>query len=139
MSKVEFNYNGNYTIVLCKENEKMEEICKRFIKIEKDLTSINDLDFFYLGNKINLELTLSQIIGEIKAGRITKSKINVDVNKLEKFRNKNIDKIIESRKIIIILSQKKLHQIQIILLKGPIEEEKEKLKYQKICQNVRFV
>ena len=45
MSKVEFNYHGENSIVLCQENEKMEEICKRFQN--KILIDINNL-FFYI-------------------------------------------------------------------------------------------
>ena len=57
MSKVEFNYRGINTIVLCKENEKMEEICKRFTN--KDL---NELHFIYSGKIINLQLRYNEII-----------------------------------------------------------------------------
>ena len=93
MAKVEFHYKKYITTIKCSENEKMEEICKRYIKIEKDLTSINDLDFFYLGNKINLELTLSQIIGDkdIKTNLMI---IYVDKKKSE---NKSNDIIIKSK------------------------------------------
>ena len=38
MSKVIFNYEGIDTTVLCEENEKMKEICKRYgNKIELDI------------------------------------------------------------------------------------------------------
>ena len=60
MSKVEFNYNGINTIILCQEDEKMEEICKRY-KV-KSLIDINNVHFLYNGNQINLQLTYNQII-----------------------------------------------------------------------------
>ena len=60
MSKVIFNYKGNNTIVLCQENEKMIEICKRFEN--KTKIDINDLYFLYNGKIINIELKLNEII-----------------------------------------------------------------------------
>ena len=59
MSKVIFNYQGNNTTVLCQENEKMIEICKRFEnKIQID---INNLYFLYNGKIINIELRYEEI------------------------------------------------------------------------------
>ena len=59
MSKVIFNYKGENTIVLCQENEKMIEICKRYgNKIQID---INDLYFLYNGKIINIELRYDEI------------------------------------------------------------------------------
>ena len=60
MSKIIFNYEGVYTTVLCEENEKMKEICKRYGN--KILIDINNLYFLYNGNKINIELKLNEII-----------------------------------------------------------------------------
>ena len=60
MSKIIFNYEGVYTTVLCEENEKMKEICKRYGN--KVLIDINNLYFLYNGNKINIELKLNEII-----------------------------------------------------------------------------
>jgi len=37
MSQAEFNYNGAITIIQCKKEEKMSEICKRFITKAKFL------------------------------------------------------------------------------------------------------
>ena len=52
MSKVISNYEGVNTTVLCQENEKMIEICKRYVnKIQID---INDLYFLYNGKIINI-------------------------------------------------------------------------------------
>ena len=63
MAKAEFNYKGNVTSILCSENEKMEEICKRFAnKIQIDITN---LIFLYSENNINLQNTLSQIMNNI--------------------------------------------------------------------------
>ena len=64
MSKVIFDYKGEYTTVSCKENEKMEEICKRFTN--KDL---NDLHFIYSGKIINMQLRYNEIINNIDKER----------------------------------------------------------------------
>ena len=62
MAKVEFNYKGNMTTILCLENETMEEICNKFVtKVGLDITKI---DFIYSENKINLELKYSEVIND---------------------------------------------------------------------------
>ena len=48
MATVEFNYNGSITLILCPENESMEEICKKFA------TKIQVTLYFYI-----LELRLT--------------------------------------------------------------------------------
>ena len=59
MAKVEFNYEGKTIIIQCQEEEKMEEIFNKFVsKIELD---INNIYFLYSGNKINSQLTFSEI------------------------------------------------------------------------------
>ena len=60
MSKVEFNYKGKNTIVLCQENEKLEEICKKYTI--KSSIDINNVYFLYNGTQINLQLKYNQII-----------------------------------------------------------------------------
>ena len=58
MYEVDFIYNGNNTIIQCKENEKMENICKRFsTKIDKN---IENLYFLYSSNNLNNQLLFSQ-------------------------------------------------------------------------------
>ena len=64
MSKVIFNYKGEYTTVSCEENEIIEEICKRFTN--KD---INELQFIYGGNIINIKLRYNEIINNIDKER----------------------------------------------------------------------
>ena len=78
MSKVEFNHNGNYTIVLCQENEKMEEICKRYTY--KSLIDINNVYFLCNGNKINLQLTYNQIVNDIDRQREMMSVLVYDID-----------------------------------------------------------
>jgi len=58
MCEVDFIYNGNTTIIQCQENEKMEDICKRFsTKIEKN---IENLYFLYSSNNLNNQLLFCQ-------------------------------------------------------------------------------
>ena len=78
MSKVIFNYEGVFTIVLCEENEKMEEIFKRFEN--KILIDINNLYFLYNGNKINIELKLNEIINNYDKERKIISILVINLN-----------------------------------------------------------
>jgi len=88
MAKAEFNYKGIKTVIQCLEDEKMEEIFKKFsTKVNLD---INNLYFLYSGNKINSQLTFAQIISEADKGRKIIS-ILVDELNLEKQKtNSNI-------------------------------------------------
>ena len=84
MAKAEFNYKGIKTVIQCLEDEKMEEIFKKFsTKVNLD---INNLYFLYSGNKINSQLTFAQIISEADKGRKIIS-ILVDELNLEKQKN----------------------------------------------------
>ena len=78
MAKVEFNYKGKTIIIQCQEEEKMEEIFNKFVsKIELD---INNIYFLYSGNKINSQLTFSEIINDIDKDRKIISIIVNDLN-----------------------------------------------------------
>jgi hypothetical protein len=78
MTKVEFNYKGNITIIQCKEEEKMEEIFNKFAsKIELDIKTIY---FLYSGNKINSQLTFAEIINDIDKERKIISILVDDLN-----------------------------------------------------------
>ena len=88
MSKVEFNHNGNYTIILCQENERMEEICKRYTY--KSLIDINNVYFLYNGNQINLQLTYNQIVNDIDRQREMMSVLVYNINSTIVSNNKRI-------------------------------------------------
>ena len=85
MSEVEFNYNGIKTIIQCKSNEKMKNICQNFaneIQINK-----NEIYFSYDGKagiQFNEELTFEETINKEDKKR---NKMNILV-----FQNENIDK-----------------------------------------------
>ena len=58
MSQVDFNYKGIITSIQCNKNEKMKDICKKFLtKIGKE---INNLFFIYSSQILNDELTFEQ-------------------------------------------------------------------------------
>ena len=78
MSKVEFNYRGINTIILCQENEKMEDICKRYTN--KSSIDINNVYFLYNGNKINLQLTYNQIVNDTDRQREMMSVLVYNIN-----------------------------------------------------------
>ena len=59
MSQVEFFWNGERTIIQCDQNEKMEEIIKKYLtKLEKTADKIN---FLYGGGLLDLKLTFEEI------------------------------------------------------------------------------
>ena len=78
MAKVEFCYKGITTTILCNEDEKMEEICKKYSM--KTFININNVYFLYSGKKINLQLTYSQIINNSDRERKIMSILIYDIN-----------------------------------------------------------
>ena len=78
MAKVEFNYKGIITIMLCSEKDKMEEICKKYAI--KSLLDINNLYFLYSGKKIDLQLEFEQIINKIDKERKIMSILVYEIN-----------------------------------------------------------
>ena len=55
MSKVTFIFDGTETIIQCQKDEKMKDICQRYVnKIEKNL---NSLIFLYGGEQLNPDLS----------------------------------------------------------------------------------
>ena len=58
MAKVIFKYNGLDTIIQCKIDDKLKDICQKFcVKSYKD---INNLTFIYGGEILNLDLQFNQ-------------------------------------------------------------------------------
>ena len=47
MSSIEFQYNGITTLIQCQEDQKMEEICNKFIS--KSKINENNIYYFYDG------------------------------------------------------------------------------------------
>ena len=98
MSEVEFNYNGIITIIKCKLNEKMKNICQYFaneIKINK-----NEIYFSYNGKagiQFDEELTFEEIINEEDKKR---NKMCILVYKNEFIDNEGENEIIKSKEII---------------------------------------
>ena len=94
MFKAEFSFQGNITIILCKEDESIVEICNKFAN--KIQTDINKLGFLYSGNKINLEQNLSQIINQYDKERNCISIIVYDKESKSDKDNNNKSKLIKS-------------------------------------------
>ena len=67
MITAEFNFKTMITNILCSENDKMADVCQKFIM--KAGTIINDVVFLYGGNKINLALPVSSIISKFDRER----------------------------------------------------------------------
>ena len=91
MAEVEFIYKGTNIIIHCNKNDKMKEICEKFInKAQIDKSSIF---YLYNGDKINEELTFENIVNDNNINRI-----KILANLIDEELNKN--KIIKSKNII---------------------------------------
>ena len=72
MSKVTFVFSGIEVIIQCKKDEKMKDICQRYVnKIEKN---INSLIFLYGGKQLNFNLSFNE-----QANRIDKERNEMKV------------------------------------------------------------
>ena len=90
MITAEFNFKTIITNILCSENDKMADVCQKFIM--KAGTIINDVVFLYGGNKINLTLPVSSIISKFDRERKI---FSIIVNDLSES-NQNKQNIIKS-------------------------------------------
>jgi len=68
MAEVEFIYKGISINIVCNKNEKMKDICGRFINEAK--ANKNLIYYLYNGSKINEELTLENIINNRNINKI---------------------------------------------------------------------
>ena len=96
MTQVEFQYNGNITVIQCQEEQKMSEICDNFINKSK----INDKEIYYFydgqgGTQFNKNLTFNQIANSFDKSRKKMSVLVYDNDTI----NKNNSKI-KSKNII---------------------------------------
>ena len=84
MSRIEFIFGGNKTLIQCEENEKIKDICNRFsTKIGK---LSNDLLFVYNGNSLNhnlTELSFEQIANKIDKENCKMNLLVYEINKIE--------------------------------------------------------
>ena len=63
MASIIFSYDGRETTIQCQAQDKMNDICQKFAsKINVD---INQIYFISGGNKLNLELSFSQLVNSI--------------------------------------------------------------------------
>ena len=93
-----FNFNAQKTLINLKENEKMKDICNKFLsRYEIDLDSVN---FLYNGKLLNLDLTFRENANQIDLER---GEMNILVylvyeSNKKSFKNNNI--IVRSKEII---------------------------------------
>ena len=58
MASIRFSFNGLQSIIQCRKDEIMKDICNKYSsKIGKN---INELKFLYWGNQIQFELTFNE-------------------------------------------------------------------------------
>ena len=120
MTKVEFYYNGIINEILCKEDEKMEEICKRYSM--KTQIDINTIYFLYSGNKINLQLAYSQIINNIDRQRKVMSVLVFDMNTTQILNANSNDSNITSHAIPLCPNCKENIKLELIDYKVYLSE-----------------
>ena len=72
---VNFEFRNTSIQIQCKTSDKLKKICSNFcLKVLEDIDSINDLDFKYNENTIDLEKTFAEIITQ---DDIENNKINI--------------------------------------------------------------
>ena len=95
MSKIIFNYKGEETTILCKGDEKLKEIVKKFCnKIQKNP---NKLYIIYDGKIANEELNFCEITKKEDKER---NIMNALVEEIEEFNDITNENIIRAKNII---------------------------------------
>ena len=95
MKSILFLFNSNPTIIQCKKEDIMMNICNKFCaKINNE---INNLIFLYDGRKINYQLTFNEHANENDKKN---GKMNILVYQNEDINNNEIQNIISSKDII---------------------------------------
>ena len=105
MAEINFNYEGNITIIQCDENEKLEEIIQRFL-IKIDNTKNTNLIYLYNGNRINKQLKFKEQANEIDQKRM---KMDILVTKIEDKISKDIICPTCKENILIDIINYKIH------------------------------
>ena len=95
MAQVEFQYNGNMTIIQCQEDQRMEDICNAFI----NKVNIKECKIYYFydgkgGSQFNKNLTFNEMANSFDKTRKIMSVLvidneNINDNKI-KIKSKNI-------------------------------------------------
>ena len=96
--QVEFMYNSSSYIIYCKEDEKMEKICSKFLS--KENLDENQIFYLYDGLKISKfdkNLTFNQVANSIDK---TRKKMDIIVKKIEMETLYDENKIINAKNII---------------------------------------
>ena len=90
MAEVEFIYKGGNINIHCNKNDKMKDICDKFIN--KTQIDKNSIYYLYNGDKINEELTFENIVNDnnINKIKILVNLINEELNKNNLVKSNNI-------------------------------------------------
>ena len=77
MAEIEFNFEGNITIIQCNINDRMEDIINLFL-----IRTNNNQNFYYLynGSRINNDLTFNEQANEIDRNRMKMNVLVYNVN-----------------------------------------------------------
>ena len=63
MAEINFNYLGRNTLIQCKSEDNLKDICEQYcIKLQKN---INELIFIYSGEILDLELKIKDAINKM--------------------------------------------------------------------------
>ena len=96
MAEVIFKYHGEVTIIQCKIEDIMKEICEKYVsKVQKD---IKKLMFIYGGGLIDLNLKYEEVANEIDKQNLKMNILVYDNNNLTTLDEK--DRIIKSKDVI---------------------------------------
>ena len=117
MVNVIFTFNGTNIVIQCKNEDKMKDICQKFIS--KVGIDINLISFLYNRKQINLELTYNEIANSLNKNR---KEINILVYDQEKSKDIICPKCYENCRIKInnykikLYECKNKHEVNNILL-----------------------
>ena len=95
MSKIIFNYHGQDTTILCKSDEKLKKIIKKFS--EKIQVNMNKIYVIYNGKIVDEELKFNEIAKKEDQERKI---MNVLVEEIEEFKDISNENIIKAKNII---------------------------------------
>ena len=98
MAQVEFQYNGISTIIQCKEDQKMSEICNNFIM--KSNINENNINYIYDGKgckQFDKDITFEQIVNTFDKAR---KKMNILVINNNIKDNENNNTMVKAKDII---------------------------------------
>ena len=101
MSQIEFQYNGISTIIQCKDEQTIYEICKKFVS--KSHLNENNINYVYNGNgfkQFDKNLTFNQMINSFDKARKKMNILVISDENNENNTNNNNNILIRSKNVI---------------------------------------